>query len=136
VLQLKHRIFIFDTSIMTRTQWRHVCVGGRALSVNHRVTYHNKRDRGESYFERYYRNGSSSPWFRDIKMNRSVFLSINRMRAGNSSLKASLSECNIVSTAECKCGNGLQTEEHIVTKCLKARREESLPRQRREVFPL
>jgi hypothetical protein len=46
-------------------------------------------------------------------MNRRVFMSINRMRAGHSSLKASLSRFNIVSTAECEFGDGLQTEEHI-----------------------
>jgi hypothetical protein len=35
------------------------------------------------------------------------------MRAGHYILKASLSRFNIVSTAECECGDGLQTEEHI-----------------------
>jgi hypothetical protein len=35
------------------------------------------------------------------------------MTAGHSSLKASLNRFNIVSTAECECGDGLQTEEHI-----------------------
>jgi hypothetical protein len=33
------------------------------------------------------------------------------MRAGHSSLEASLSRFNIVSTAECECCDGLQTEE-------------------------
>jgi hypothetical protein len=47
-------------------------------------------------------------------MNRSAFVPINQMRAGHSSLKASL---NIVSTAECECGDGLQTEEHILWDC-------------------
>jgi hypothetical protein len=75
-----------------------------------------KRDRGGSYFERYYRNGSS-PWFREIKKNRRVILSINRMRAGHTSLKASLNRFNFVSMAECECGNGLQTEEHIFWDC-------------------
>jgi hypothetical protein len=55
-----------------------------------------------------YRNGSS-PWFREIKMNRRAFVSINRMRAGHTSLKASLNIFNIVSMAECECGDGLQT---------------------------
>jgi hypothetical protein len=54
----------------------------------HSFCQYTKRDRGESYFESYYRNGSS-PWFREVKMNRRVFVSINRMRAGHSSLKAS-----------------------------------------------
>jgi hypothetical protein len=53
-----------------------------------------------------------APWFREIKMNRRASVSINRMRAGHTSLKASLNRCNIVSTAEYEPGDGLQTEEH------------------------
>jgi hypothetical protein len=34
----------------------------------HNFCQNTKRDRGESYFERYYRNGSS-PRFREMKMN-------------------------------------------------------------------
>jgi hypothetical protein len=67
------------------------------------------RDRAEGYFERYYRNGSS-PWFREIKMNRPAFVSINHMTAR-------LSRFNIVPTAECQCGDGLQTEEHTFWDC-------------------
>jgi hypothetical protein len=75
-----------------------------------------ERDSGENYFERYYRN-DSSPWFHVIKMNRHAFLSINYMRAGHSSLKASLSRLNIVPTAECESGDVLQSEEHIFWDC-------------------
>jgi hypothetical protein len=39
------------------------------------------------------------------------------MRAGHSRLKESLSRFNIVFTAECECGDGLQTEEHIFWDC-------------------
>jgi hypothetical protein len=39
------------------------------------------------------------------------------MRAGHTSLKASLNRFNIVSTAECECGDELQTEEHIFWDC-------------------
>jgi hypothetical protein len=39
------------------------------------------------------------------------------MRAGHTSLKESLSRFNIVSTVECECGDGLQTEEHIFWDC-------------------
>jgi hypothetical protein len=35
------------------------------------------------------------------------------MRAGHTSLKASLNRFNVVSTPECECGDGLQTEDHI-----------------------
>jgi hypothetical protein len=78
----------------------------------HNLCQNTKRDRGECYFERYYRNGSTS-WFSEINMNGRTFMSINRMRAGHSSLKASLSTFNIVSTAEYECSEGLEMEEHI-----------------------
>jgi hypothetical protein len=50
-------------------------------------------------------------------MNCRVFVSINHMRAGHTSLKASLNRFNVESTAECECGDGLQTEEHIFWDC-------------------
>jgi hypothetical protein len=53
----------------------------------------------------------TTPWFRVIKMNRRVFVSINCMRTSHSSLKGSLSRFNIVPTSECECVDGLQTEE-------------------------
>jgi hypothetical protein len=82
----------------------------------HSFCQNNKRGGGKSYFDRYYRNGSF-PWLREIKMNRHAFMLINRMRAGHSSLKASLNRFNIASTAECECGDGLQTEEYIFWDC-------------------
>jgi hypothetical protein len=39
------------------------------------------------------------------------------MRAGHITLKASLNRYNIVSTAECECGVGLQTEKRIFCDC-------------------
>jgi hypothetical protein len=39
------------------------------------------------------------------------------MRAGHTSLKASLNRFNIVTTGECECGHGLQTKEHIFWDC-------------------
>jgi hypothetical protein len=39
------------------------------------------------------------------------------MRARHTSLKASLNRFNIVSTAECECGDWLQTEDHIFWDC-------------------
>jgi hypothetical protein len=82
----------------------------------HSFCQNTKRDREERYFDRYCRNYSAL-WFREIKMNRRVFMSINRMRAGHASLKASLKRFNIISTAECECGHGLQTEEHTFCDC-------------------
>jgi hypothetical protein len=93
-----------------KTQWKKK---GKEL---HSSCENTKRDRGERYSERYNRNGSA-PWFREIKMNRRGFVSINRMRADHSSLKASLKRYNIVSTAECECGDGLEMEERIFWEC-------------------
>jgi hypothetical protein len=42
---------------------------------------------------------------------------MNRMRASHYSLKARLNRFNIVSTAECECGDGLQMVEHIFWDC-------------------
>jgi hypothetical protein len=66
-----------------KTKWKK-----RGKEELHSCCQNVKRDRGESYFERYERNGLSS-WFHEIKMNRRAFMSINHMRAGHISLKAS-----------------------------------------------
>jgi hypothetical protein len=68
-----------------KAQWKK-----KGKEVLHNFCQTTKRERGESYFERYYRNGSS-PWFREIKLNRRGFVSVSPMRAGHTSLKASLS---------------------------------------------
>jgi hypothetical protein len=94
-----------------KTQWKK-----KGKEKLHNFCQNTKRDREENYFERYYRNGSS-PWFREIKMSLRVFVSINRMRAGHTTLKASLNRFNIVSTAGCECGDGLQAGEHIFWYC-------------------
>jgi hypothetical protein len=75
-----------------------------------------KRKRERSCFERYYRNGSS-PWFREIKMNSRALVSINRMKVGHPSPKTNISRFSIVSTVECDCADGLQTEERIIWDC-------------------
>jgi hypothetical protein len=58
-----------------------------------------------------------SPCFCQTKMNHHVLVSINCMAAGHSISKASLSRFNIVNTAECKFGDGLQMEEHVFLDC-------------------
>lgn len=66
----------------------------------HSFHQNTKRDSGESYVERYYRNGSSM-WLCRIKMNHCAFVSVNCM---------SMSSFNIVSMAECECDDRLQKE--------------------------
>jgi hypothetical protein len=88
-----------------------------------------KRQRGASQFQSKHQKGQRrkllgkvlQEWFVSLvsrdKNELSCFVSINRMRTGHSSLKASLSRINIVSAAECECDDGLQTEEHISWDC-------------------
>jgi hypothetical protein len=78
-------------------QWQILKPSGkrRAKEELHNFCQNTKMDRGERYFE------MSSPWLREIKMNCRAYVSINCMTEGHSSLKASLSRFNIVSTAEC-----------------------------------
>jgi hypothetical protein len=52
-------------------------------------------------------------------------VSINRMRAGHTSLKASLNRFNIVSMTECECSDGLQTEKQIFWDCKLYEEQES-----------
>jgi hypothetical protein len=94
-----------------KAQWKK-----KGKGVLHSFCQNTKWDRGESYFERYYRN-SLPPWFCEIKMNCRAFMSINRMTAGHSSLKASLSRFTIVSMIEFECGGSLQMEKHIFWNC-------------------
>jgi hypothetical protein len=68
----------------------------------HSFCQNTKWVRGESYSEKYYKNGLS-PWFREIKMNRHAYVSINRMRAGHFSLEASLSRFNYTRTKGQQC---------------------------------
>jgi hypothetical protein len=89
-----------------KSQWKK-----KGKEERHSFCQNTKRDKGESYFERYHRNDSSL-YFHEMKMNRCAFMSINSMRAGHTSLKASLNGFNIVSRAKCECGYGLQTEKH------------------------
>jgi hypothetical protein len=48
----------------------------------HTFCQNTERDKGESYFEGYYRSGSSQ-WFREVKMNCPDFVSV---RQGHSTL--------------------------------------------------
>jgi hypothetical protein len=82
--------------------------GKRKAKKNFTVSVKTPNGTGERYFERYYRSGSSS-WFHEITMHGQAFMSIKCMRAGHTSLKASLNGFGIVSMAECECGDELQT---------------------------
>jgi hypothetical protein len=90
-----------------KTQWKK-----KGKEELHSFSQNTKWNTGENY----YRNGLF-PLFREIKLNHHAFVSINHMRAGHTSLKASLNRFNIVSWSECEGGDGLQMEEHIFWDC-------------------
>jgi hypothetical protein len=111
----------------------------KAKEELHSFCQNTTRDKGQNYFEMYYRNGSS-PWFNELTMKSRAFASINRMTAGHTSLEASLKRFNIVSTAECECGDGPQMEQHIFWDCKlyedqRATMMDILPQNRKKEYP-
>jgi hypothetical protein len=54
-------------------QWKIVKPTGKRKAKKNFTVCDKIPDKGESYFERYYRNGSSL-WFREIKMNCRAFV--------------------------------------------------------------
>jgi hypothetical protein len=62
------------------------------------------------------------------------------MREGHNSLKASLNRFNIVSSAECECGDRLQMKEHIFWDCIRYEHQwasmmDILPENRKKEYP-
>jgi hypothetical protein len=62
------------------------------------------------------------------------------MLAGHTSFKASLNRFNIVPTAKCECGDGLQTEEHIFWDCKRYEKEratmrDNVPENSKKEYP-
>jgi hypothetical protein len=55
--------------VYLKAQWKN-----KSKEELHSFCENTKRDRGENYFERYYRN-DSSPWLSELKMNRWGFVS-------------------------------------------------------------
>ncbi|CAD6201358.1 GSCOCG00000161001-RA-CDS, partial [Cotesia congregata] len=57
------------------------------------------------------------PWFDKLKVNRRTIVSINRLRSGHTSLRASLFKYNIVHSPTCLCGECEETPNHIFFQC-------------------
>ncbi|CAG5096599.1 Protein of unknown function [Cotesia congregata] len=59
----------------------------------------------------------AKPWFESVQLARRPLVSINRLRSGHTSLKASLSKLNIVSSSRCPCDMDEETPDHIFWIC-------------------
>ncbi|KAL0114780.1 hypothetical protein PUN28_011826 [Cardiocondyla obscurior] len=60
---------------------------------------------------------SRKPWFRGIKLPRRAIVSINRIRAGRTSLASDLHLIKILESPLCKCGMSEQTVNHMFWQC-------------------
>lgn len=73
--------------------------------------------KGIYYFENFYRD-TREQWFKDYSfLSRKSVVSINRIRCGHNSLNESLARFKIVPSAECSCGEGIQSTQHVILQC-------------------
>ena len=74
------------------------------------------REKGILYFENFYTK-ANKPWFYNLNLSRKAVVSINRIRSGHTSLNSSLYRQKIVDTDRCKCGEDVDTIDHIFWRC-------------------
>lgn len=78
--------------------------------------------KGSLFFRQFF-SPSPKPWFYDLYLPRNAIVSINRLRSGHSSLKASLFKFSIVENDICPCGLSPENIDHITFHCKKYDRE-------------
>lgn len=74
------------------------------------------QEKGSFYFNNFY-SDSKKPWFQDFDIPRRAICSINRVRCNHSSLNSSLYRQKIVADNRCKCGEDIDTIEHVFWNC-------------------
>ena len=74
------------------------------------------REKGKEFFSTYYVQ-KPRPWFHEWDLNRRTTVSINRLRNGHHSLRASLFRFNIVPSAMCPCVLADETVNHVFWQC-------------------
>ncbi|XP_026828099.1 uncharacterized protein LOC113562560, partial [Ooceraea biroi] len=94
-----------------KAQWREA-----AYSQFHEWARIQGAHKGTRYFQNYFIPNRKS-WFHKLKGNRKGIVSINRLRAGYTSLAESLWRRNIVEIPMCECGIAYQTANHVFWQC-------------------
>jgi len=87
------------------------------LQKNHQESFLlQANSKGKNYFH-YFRNSSLKPWFKNIKSDRQVIVTISRIRSNHYHLNSSLYRCNLVHSFVCDCGYPNQDINHIMWEC-------------------
>ncbi|CAK9820040.1 hypothetical protein ANTQUA_LOCUS10419 [Anthophora quadrimaculata] len=73
--------------------------------------------KGGAYFNKYYSDSSTHPWFHNKKLPRHTTVWINRLRSNHYNLKASLKRVNIVQDTRCQCGFPVEDIDHMLWDC-------------------
>lgn len=73
--------------------------------------------RGREYFERVWRENRRIPWFEGLTEERGFIVMINRLRVNHYNVKKNLREKGYVESAECRCGRGEESIDHVVFDC-------------------
>lgn len=68
------------------------------------------------YFQLFY-NPDNTAWFHNRDFSHKSIVSINRLRAGHTSLADSLFKHNIIESPRCDCGHSNQTPNHVFWQC-------------------
>ena len=79
---------------------------------------------------RFYFNGTSDysnlggkPWFRNLEADCGLITFVNRVRSGHTQCREHLVRKNLISSAECNCGEPIQSVEHLIFNCPNIARE-------------
>lgn len=77
------------------------------------------RVKGTEYFNSYYKEERSKPWFVELNEKRKFITWINRMRANHYNLNISLARVGYLTSARCSCGYEEKDINHFVFTCRK-----------------
>ncbi|CAK9814087.1 hypothetical protein ANTPLA_LOCUS8065 [Anthophora plagiata] len=76
--------------------------------------------KGIKYFNsRISNNNKKKPWFTAVSnLERKSIVALSRIRANHYNLNESLERKNLVNSAKCECGHGVQDIDHVICQCL------------------
>lgn len=72
---------------------------------------------GKKYFEVYFQQHRTKPWYYKTGLPRRTIVTINRLRANHHSLAVSLLRIKVVDSARCECGFHTQDPTHVLWYC-------------------
>ena len=85
--------------------------------INNEIVTSEGKYKGIKYFNNFYKETDSKPWFSKVTTSRYHITTLNRIRANHYSLGESILKKNLIQSASCPCGTDIQDIDHIVFEC-------------------